>query len=144
VNCEKPLTLGHSLAARFSLGSFSEMRMLRTDKLNGSERIRTLRQTVADAYTRLWDFSWLPIHFIANRPWLRNLLPAKWRPFLLGARLGRWPHKINDDHYTLCSNFDCETCRSLRPGELDIDHEREITHDPFGILARLRRASRVY
>ena len=128
-----------ALAARFSLASFWEMRMLRTDKLNSSERIRTLPQTVAHAYTWLWDFFWLPIRLIANRPSLTNLLPAKWRPFLLAARLGRWPQKINDDHYTLCSNSKCETCRSLGQGEIEIEEERQITHDPFGILASLKR-----
>ena len=115
--------------------------MLSSKKLNRLERMRTLRQKVADTYTWLWDFFWLPIRFIANRQWLTKLFPAQWRPFLFGARLGRWPQKINDDHYTLCCDSNCETCTSLQPGELDIDHAKETTHDPFGILATLRRQS---
>ena len=97
-----------------------------------------MRQTVADAYTWLWDLFWLPISFTAKLRWLTKLLPARWRPFLFGARLGRWPQKIN---HTLCSNPNCETCRSLGPGEIEIEEEREITHDPFGILASLKRDS---
>jgi len=115
--------------------------MLRRDKVNSAERVRTLRETVADAYTWLWDLFWLPISFTAKRRWLPKLLPHQWRPFLFGARLGRWPQKINEDHYTLCSNSNCETCRSLGPGEIEMDEETEITHDPFGILASLKRAN---
>jgi len=113
--------------------------MLRSDKVNSAEIVRTVRETVADAYTWLWDLFWLPISFAAKRRWLTNLLPARWRPFLFGARLGRWPQKINHDHYTLCSDSNCQICRSLGSDEIEMDEQTEITHDPFGILASLKR-----
>lgn len=98
-----------------------------------------MRQIVADTYTCLWDFFWLPIRFLAKLLLQANLSPSHWTPWLFGAVLGRWAEKINDDRYTLCRDEDCETCRSLLPGELDIDHEREITHDPSNILPTLKR-----
>lgn len=113
--------------------------MISPDRSNSAERKRSLRQIVADAYTWLWNFFWLPIRFLAKLLLQANIFPSHWTPWLFGALLGRWPEKINDDHYTLCRDADCETCRSLLPGELDIDHEREITHDPFNILSTLKR-----
>ena len=95
---------------------------------------------IADAYTRLWDFFWLPIGFISKLLIQSKLLPphwiltvARWRTFRTLAR------EINDDHYTIYTHPDCETCRSLTPGELDIDNEREIKHDPFDILSNLKK-----
>jgi hypothetical protein len=113
--------------------------MFNPDGSNGAERERSLRQIVADAYTYLWDLFWLPIRLFAKLLLQSKLFPRRWTPWLFGALLGRWGEKINDDHYTLCSNTDCETCNSLLPGELDIDDDREITHDPFHILSSLRR-----
>jgi|SRR5215213_3188402 len=113
--------------------------MFSPDRFNSAERERSLRQIVADAYTRLWDLFWLPIGVISNRCWKSKLFPKRWTPWLFGLRLGRWPEKINDDHYTICTHPDCETCRSLTPGELDIDHEKEIKHDPFDILSNLKK-----
>jgi hypothetical protein len=114
-------------------------KMFSPDSFKSAERERSLRQIVADAYTRLWDLFWLPIGFISKLLIQSKLLPPHWIPWLVGARLGRWPEKINDDHYTICRNPDCETCRSLTPGELDIDNEREIKHDPFDILSNLKK-----
>ncbi len=113
--------------------------MLSLDRSNSAERERSLRQIVADAYTWLWDLFWLPIRLFAKLLLQTNLFPSHWTPWLFGARLGRWPKKINYDHYTLCTEADCEICRSLLPGELDIDNENEITHDPFAVLSNLRR-----
>lgn len=113
--------------------------MFSSDTFNSAERERSLRQIVADAYTRLWDFFWLPIRIFAKLLLQTKLFPPQWTPWLFGARLGRWPEKINDEHYTVCRDTDRETCRSLLPGELDIDNDREITHDPFEILSKLRR-----
>ena len=50
---------------------------------------------------------------------------------MLGACLGVWPEKIHNDHFKIC--VDCEICSSLQPGEVDIDDDREIKHDPFGL-----------
>jgi hypothetical protein len=116
--------------------------MFSSNRSNSAERERSLRHIVANAYTWLWDFFWLPIRLFAKLLLQTKLFPAKWKPWLFGAGLGRWPEKINDEHYTLCRNPDCEICRSLLPRELDIDHEREITHDPFDILSTLRRKSK--
>lgn len=107
--------------------------------LKSAEKERKLHQIVVDAYTRLWDFFWLPIRLFAKLLLQTKLFRSRWTPWLFGALLGRWPKKINDDHYTLCRDTDCETCQSLLPGELDIDNEGQITHDPFNILSTLRR-----
>jgi hypothetical protein len=109
-------------------------------KVNSAQTERNLRQIVADAYTWLWDLAWLPIGLISRLAWQLKLFPGRWAPWLFGSRFGRWPEKINVDHYTICTDSDCETCRSLEPGELDIDHEGEITHDAFGILSTLKRS----
>jgi len=116
--------------------------MFKTDRINSAERERSLKQIVADAYTRLWDFCWLPIRLFATLLFQTKLFPTQWTPWLFGALLGRWPEKINDEHYTLCRDTNCEICSSLLPRELEIDHEREITHDPFDILSTLKRKSK--
>ena len=125
-------------AARFSRYNPSTNRMFIKDRFSSAETKRSQWQIVGDAYTRLWDFFWLPIGLIAKRVWRLKLLPQQWGPWLLGSTFGRYPEQIHDDHYTICTNAECETCRSLRPGELDIDDEREIKHDPFGILSSLK------
>lgn len=94
-------------------------------------------QVVGDVYTWLWDLFWLPIRFIANR-WPSKVVPERWTPWFFGARVGRWPEKMNYDHFTICTDADCEICRSLKPGELDIDDETETTHDPFHVLSRTK------
>ena len=112
--------------------------MFTFDRFKSAEKERSLHQIVVVAYTHLWGFFWMPIRLFAKLLLESKLFPSRWTPWLFGARLGRWPEKIKDDHYTLCSGTDCETCRSLLPGELDIDHEKEITHDPFDILSTLK------
>jgi hypothetical protein len=81
--------------------------MFSPERFNGAEKERRLRQIVADAYTRLWDLFWLPIGFLSKLLWQWKLFQPHWTPWLFGARLGRWPEKINDDHYTLCRDVDC-------------------------------------
>jgi hypothetical protein len=127
--------------ARISLGESLENRMFSQDKFNRAETERGRWKIVADAYTRLWDFFWLPIGLISKLAWRSKLFPARWAPWLFGSRFGRWPEKINDDYYTICTDANCETCRSLEPGELDIEDEREIKHDPFGVLSNLKQNS---
>lgn len=111
-------------------------------RFKSAERGRSLHQIVVDAYTRLWDLFWLPIRFFAKLLLETKLYRPRWTPWLFGALLGRWPENINDEHYSLCRDTDCETCRSLLPGELDIDHEGQVTHDPFNILSTLRGKTR--
>lgn len=113
--------------------------MFRFDRFKGAEKERSLHQIVVDAYTHLWDFIWLPIRLFAKLLLQTKLFRPRWTPWLFGALLGRWPVKINDERYTLCRDTDCEICRSLLPGELDVDNEGQITHDPFNILSTLRR-----
>ena len=112
--------------------------MFRFDSFKSAKKERRLYQIAVDAYTHLWDFFWLPIRLLAKLLLQTKLCRRRWTPWLFGALLGRWPEKINDEHYTLCRDTDCETCRSVLPGELDIDNEGQITHDPFNILATLR------
>jgi len=114
--------------------------MFSEDKLNRAETERSRWTIVADAYTRLWDFFWLPIGLISKLPFRSKLFPARWAPWLFGSRFGRWPEKFNDSHYTICADADCETCSSLEPGELDIEVETEIKHDPFGVLSNLKNS----
>ena len=116
--------------------------MSSSERINSAETKRSLRQVVADAYTRLWDVFWLPIRLFAKLLLRTKLVPAQWKPWLFGAALGRWPEKINYDRYTFCRDTDCETCRSLAPDELDLDHDNQVTHDPFDILATLRSKSK--
>ena len=135
---QTPRIFAESNGAIFACNS-SAMRMFSPDRVKSAERERRLRQIVAVFYIRLWDLCWLSIGFISHVLWQAKLFPPYWQPWLFGARLGRWPEKINDEHYTLCRDADCETCSSLFPGELDIDDKGEIKHDPFDILANLRR-----
>jgi hypothetical protein len=128
-------------AAPISRSKSPDKRMFRQDKLHSAQTERNLRQIVADAYTWLWDLAWRPIGLLSRLAWQLRLFPAHWAPWLFGSRFGRWPEKINDDHYAICTDSDCETCRSLEPGELDIDDEREIKHDPFGVLSNLKHNS---
>lgn len=114
--------------------------MLGQDKTNNARTERTRRQIVADAYTWLWDLFWLPIRLISKLCWHLKLFPRQWGPWLLGATLGRYPEQVHDEHYQLCTDANCETCRSLQAGELDIDHENEVKHDPFGILSNLKQS----
>ena len=114
--------------------------MFGQDKINSAETERSIRQIVGDAYTWLWDLFWLPIRLISKICWHFKLLPKEWAPWLFGSTLGRYPEQVHDDHYTLCTDSDCETCRSLAPSEFDIDDETEITHDPFGILSSLKQS----
>ena len=118
----------------------SENRMFRQNKVNSAQTERNRQQIVADTYAWLWDLFWLPIRLIAKLCWHFKLIPKKWAPWLFGSTLGRYPEQVHDEHYTLCTDFDCETCRSLTPGELDIDDEREIKHDPFRILSTLKHS----
>jgi hypothetical protein len=127
-------------AAPLSLNNFFKNRMFGQDKINSAERERSCRQIVGDAYTRLWDFFWLTIGLISKLCWHLKLFPLKWAPWFFGSTLGRYPEKIHDDHYKFCTDADCETCRSLEPGELDIDDEREIKHDPYGVLSYLKHS----
>lgn len=127
-------------AARLSHRNPCKNRMLSKNRFNSAETERIRWQIVAHAYTRLWDLFWLPIRLIAKVCWHFKLLPKKWAPWLFGSTLGRYPEQVHDEHYTLCTESDCETCRSLAPGELDIDDEREIKHDPFRILSTLKHS----
>ena len=94
-----------------------------------NERGRSIRQIVADAYTWLWDFFWWPIRFGAGVFLSHEWLP-KFAPWIIAARLGRWPQKVNINHYRICNEANCEICRSLKPNEIDIDDEQEIKHYP--------------
>lgn len=102
---------------------------------------RTTGQIVAHAYTCVWDFAWTPIRFVAGIFLANEWLP-QFAPWIIAARLGRWPirvERVNDDHYKICRDTDCETCRSLRAGEINVDDELEIKHDPFNLLTSLKR-----
>jgi hypothetical protein len=126
-------------AVRPLLSKSSEGNMLRQDNFNTTETQQSAWQIVANAYTRLWDLFWLPIGLISKLCWRFRLFPEQWAPWLLGARFGRWPEKINLDTYKFCDNADCEICPALCDGEIDIDDQREIKHDPFGILSNLKQ-----
>jgi hypothetical protein len=104
--------------------------MVGEDRLKSPERKRTARHTVADAYTRLWDFLWWPIAFVAGMFLSHEWLP-QFAPWIIGARLGRWPEKVNISDSQICTDDDCETCLTLFNGEIDIDDERKIKHDRF-------------
>ena len=66
--------------------------MFSPDSFKSAERERSLRQIVADAYTRLWDLFWLPIGFISKLLIQSKLFPstldtlARWRSFRTLAR----------------------------------------------------------
>ena len=110
--------------------------MFRFDKSKSVEKERSRHQIVVDAYTHLWDLFWLPITFLSELFWQSKLFPLHWIQLLFGARIGRWPEKID---YPRCTKRQCQTCRTLQSGELDIDNEEQITHDPFDILSKLKR-----
>lgn len=59
----------HTKAVRLSLSSSSENRMFSNEKFNSAETERSRWQIVTDAYTRLWDFFWLPIGLISKLWW---------------------------------------------------------------------------
>jgi DNA-directed RNA polymerase specialized sigma24 family protein len=136
----KPRAHRTPVAAHLSLDNSPENRMFGQHKFNNAETERSRWQIVADAYTHLWDFFWLPIGLVSKLLWRLRLFPRQWAPWMFGSRFGRWPKRINYEHYTICSDADCDTCRSLGPGELDIDNEKEVTHDPFHILSNLKRS----
>jgi hypothetical protein len=98
-----------------------------------TETKQTGRQIVGEIYTRVWDLFWLPVRFGAGQLLALERFP-QWTPWIIGARLGRWPQKIDVGHYKICHDATCETCRSLKTGEIDIDEVNEIKHGPFRLI----------
>jgi hypothetical protein len=64
-----------------------------------TEREQTTNQVVADAYTRVFDFCWKPISFVAGIFLSHEWLP-RFGPWIIAARLGRWPHRVPDEEIT--------------------------------------------
>lgn len=109
--------------------------MLSRNEFNSVEKQWRWSQIVGDCYTQFWDVFWLPIGLISKLFWRLRLFQEQWAPWLFRSTFGRYPEKLN---YTSCRDAACETCRSLQPGEIELDDEREITHDPFKLLSNLR------
>ena len=103
-----------------------------------SKIVQGHKPRLQNLYDHLWYFFWSPISLVAKIfiefRWVQR---SRFAPWVLGACWGVWPDKVHDDHYKVC--VDCETCHSLSPGEVDIDDDGEIKHDPFGLL-RYRHA----
>ena len=47
-------------------------------------------------YDRIFRFFWTPVRFVAGLLLTYELFP-KWAPWILAARLGRWPKRIPDE-----------------------------------------------
>jgi hypothetical protein len=47
-------------------------------------------------YDKVWDFFWIPIRCVAGTFLSHEWFP-RFAPWILAARLGRWPEKIADD-----------------------------------------------
>src|ERR1044072_9486205 len=84
-------------------------------------------------YEHVWDLFWVPIAVIASSFMrFRRVRRSHFAPWVLGASCyGRWPERVQDEHFTICSTARCRTCLSLQDGEIDIDYDNEIKHDPF-------------
>ena len=62
------------------------------------ETEQTMRQTVGDAYTRLFYFFWSPIAFVAKiLIECRSVQRSRFALWVLGASVGSWPRKVPDD-----------------------------------------------
>lgn len=109
-------------------------------KLEDYNRYKHYAQTF---YEHLWDFFWTPIAVTASFSIrFRVVRRSRFAPWVLGACYGRWPERIHDEHYTICSDEQCETCLSLESDEIDIDYDNEIKHDPFNLLPRVKTSRR--
>ena len=79
-----------------------------------NEREQTSTHVVADVYTRVWDFCWTPISFIAGIFLAHEWLP-RFAPWIVAARLGRWPQRVHDDELSHEEKEQIETLRRRAP-----------------------------
>ena len=78
-----------------------------------TEREQEIKHIVAEVYTKVWDFCWTPIRFIAGIFLSREWLP-RFAPWIIGACVGRWPERVPDDERSAEDREQIETIRRIR------------------------------